>query len=697
MHPFYIPNSHPTYMTIGGFLNKVRNKCMTLAPYLLLAIYIIMEFEFLVSYTSLTLIETEIERNPYKYSDILVNEYSNKIYFYYNISDKSYETSTDTYDLVTISKNMDTTTYLASLFKENYHNKTVTFKKNDVNVLAVLSWNIIYIYIIYTIGSYLYGSMTKKANIGEETDDNDISFSSLLKNHPLLSNESNFQVIKPGQFRSSNSMDSIIGCDMAKDDLKEYVNQMINWDYYNACGIEHTRGILFVGPSGTGKTMMARAFAEKSHVSFIPCCGSDFVNLYVGSGAKSVRKLFELARKNQPCIIFIDEIDSLGSRKMKSTGGSEEEHKTLNAILSEMNGFKEGDAILVIGATNFANRLDTALVRSGRFDKKVYFDLPNIKERKLMFEYYLSKIVVDSEFTKGSDENLAHLCKMTAGLSGADIKNIVNQGMINYMKQNGLEKLMEKMPREIKGIDVNSDTPVIVAFEERIKMLREQIIGCEMGASFSNIVSAIDECVVGMVKRERLMSSQEKEIVAIHEAGHTLIGCLFKNGDIPLKTSIIPRGENALGFTQMEPDDRKLNCKEDLISKMCTLLGGRCAEEVVFGSNNITTGASDDFQRVVKLVRVFVMDYGMHVELCGTNSDNYDQCSEWLKSKIDQICVKTTNDCYILVKKVLSDNMEYLEKISTKLLENEEIFKDDISNIVPAELYDSIIGSQIIS
>ena len=401
--------------------------------------------------------------------------------------------------------------------------------------------------------------------------------------------------------------------------------------------------------------------AGESNVKFINASGSDFVGMYVGLGQQRVKELFNLARKNTPCIVFIDEIDSIGKNRNNSKQFTHSEHSTtLNQLLVQMDGFVSSDNILVIGATNMKESLDPALIRSGRFDRNIVFDLPNMYERKQLFELYMGSKIIDENILSNKEKTINKLSKLTAGLSGADICNIVNQGVINSLAD--LDKESDKVSDKVS--DKKSDKN---KYTHYVKM--------------DHITKAIDEIVVGFEKKERLMSSDEKCIVSYHEAGHCLLAYLLKGCSNPIKVSIIPRGDAALGFSQSEPNDRKLWKKSELNDRLCMIYGGRIAEEIIFGSDSITTGASDDIEKATKIAYSMITKYGFDDDISQINyGENSSQQTQYL---IDTKVKEILSDAYNRGKKILSDNKNYLEKIAQHLLENEILYASDIEKIMP--------------
>ena len=447
---------------------------------------------------------------------------------------------------------------------------------------------------------------------------------------------------------SEITFENVIGLETVKKELRYYIDFIKNRDKYMKYDVQLPRGVLLVGPPGTGKTLLVKALASEAGVDLLQTSGSEFVEVYVGVGAARVRKLFENARSKKQCIIFIDEIDAVGRKRSGPNRDNSERDNTLNQLLVEMDGFKKSSNIIVFAATNLVKTLDPALLRSGRFDKKVIFDEPNIDEREKMYELYLNSIKLDKDIT------FRDLARRSAGLTGADIANVSNQAKIIAI-------------RKINDSD-NKDQEIVLTKED--------------------LDIAIDEILIGMEKRERQMSESEKNIVAHHEAGHALMGYLLINSTAPLKVSIVPRGEAALGFSQNKPHDKKLYKFEELFDQICVFLGGRVAEEVIF--NSITTGASDDIERLTNIAYQMVVRYGMIDELGAINYSEKSELSDEMKNKIDNKIKQIVSSAYIRTRDILRENEKYVRLLAEKLLDKETLLYDDIIKLVPTELESSI-------
>ena len=431
--------------------------------------------------------------------------------------------------------------------------------------------------------------------------------------------------------KPEGSLQRIVGLASVKEELRHYMDFIKDKKKYEQFKIRLPRGILLIGPPGTGKTLLVKSLAASIDIPVIHTSGSEFVEKYVGVGASRVRDLFERARREKAgCIIFIDEIDSIG--KERNSGSSTSEHdSTLNQLLVEMDGFESADNIIVFGATNSAQNLDSALMRSGRFDKKVFFDAPNKQERAEMFLLDLSGIPVDGDVKADA------LSVLTPGLTGADITNICNQAKINMV------------------------------------MAKADHVG------LAHIQTAIDEILIGREKPERKASPAELRRIAFHEAGHAIMSFAMKHTSAPIKVSILPRGEAALGFSQSKPEDKKLFEQSAITSRLCVLLGGRVAEHIMYG--DYSSGAHDDIEKVTTLVRQWFLTWGMDAELGPLN---------YWGEKLDESMMKRLQDFVKGLEqftyKILKANKRYIIRLGELLLEKETIVSDDIERVLPKEL-----------
>ncbi len=446
----------------------------------------------------------------------------------------------------------------------------------------------------------------------------------------------------------------VAGVDEAKDELNEIVDFLKTPERYTEIGARIPKGVLLVGPPGTGKTLLSKAVAGEAGVPFFIISGSEFVELFVGAGAARVRDLFEQAKKNAPCIIFIDELDAIGksrSGSMGVVGGNDEREQTLNQLLTEMDGFASTDKpVIVLAATNQPEVLDAALLRPGRFDRQVLVDRPDLSGRKTILEIYAKKVKLAEAV------DLDKIAQATSGFAGADLANLVNEAALlaarNYKK-------------EVVQGDLNE---------------------------------AIERVVAGLEKKSRVMQDDEKKVVAYHEVGHAIVGHLMPGGSKVAKISIVPRGMSALGYTlQLPTEERFLNSREDLEGQIATLLGGRSAEEIVFGK--ITTGAANDLQRATDIAEQMVGTYGMSDTLgplaydkqggsrfLGGNNNPRRAVSDATAQAIDREVRGLVDRAHDQALSILRQNMALLETISQKILEKEVIEGDDLREMLSASV-----------
>ena len=424
----------------------------------------------------------------------------------------------------------------------------------------------------------------------------------------------------------------------AKQEMQEIVDFLKNPQKYTELGGKIPKGALLVGPPGTGKTLLAKAVAGEAGVPFFSMSGSDFVEMFVGVGASRVRDLFEKAKSKAPCIIFIDEIDAVGRARSKNPamGGNDERENTLNALLTEMDGFGTNSGIITLAATNRADMLDSALLRAGRFDRQIHVDLPDLNERKEVFAVHLKPLKLDENL------DIDFLARQTPGFSGADIANVCNEAALIAARHNS------------------------------------ESVGKQ------DFLDAVDRIIGGLEKKTKVMTEQEKKSIAIHEAGHATISWFTEFANPLVKVSIVPRGR-ALGAAWYLPEERVLQTKEAMLDEMCSLLGGRAAEELFIGS--ISTGAMNDLERTTKQAYGMIAFAGMSEKLpnlCYYNNQEYQfqrPYSETTAKIMDDEVLKMVNEQYERAKQILTEHKDGHAQLAQLLVEREVIFADDVEKI----------------
>ena len=424
----------------------------------------------------------------------------------------------------------------------------------------------------------------------------------------------------------------------AKQEIQEIVEFLKNPQKYTDLGGKIPKGALLVGPPGTGKTLLAKAVAGEAGVPFFSMSGSDFVEMFVGVGASRVRDLFQQAKAKSPCIIFIDEIDAVGRARSKNPamGGNDERENTLNALLTEMDGFGTNSGVIILAATNRVDMLDSALLRAGRFDRQIHVDLPDLNERKEVFMVHLKPLKLDETV------DVDFLARQTPGFSGADIANVCNEAAL---------------------IAARHDSPKV---------------------GKQDFLDAVDRIIGGLEKKTKVMTESEKRSIAIHEAGHATISWFTEFANPLVKVSIVPRGQ-ALGAAWYLPEERVLQTKEAMLDEMCSLLGGRAAEELFVG--HISTGAMNDLERTTKQAYGMIAYAGMGEQLpniCYYNNAEYQfqrPYSETTAKLIDDEVLKMINEQYARAKQILTEHAEGHAKLAQLLVEREVIFAEDVENI----------------
>lgn len=437
--------------------------------------------------------------------------------------------------------------------------------------------------------------------------------------------------------------DDVAGEDDAKENLAEIVDYLHNPKKYTDAGASMPKGLLLVGPPGTGKTMLAKAVAGESGVPFFSISGSEFVEMFVGMGASKVRDLFKQAKEKAPCIVFIDEIDAIGKKRDGQVGGNDEREQTLNQLLTEMDGFEGNNGVIILAATNRPESLDPALTRPGRFDRRVPVELPDLKGREAILKVHAKKI------KPADDVDFHTIARMASGASGAELANIVNEAALRAVRQGRTI---------VHEADLEESVEVVIA---------------------------------GYQKKNAVLSDQEKKVVAYHEIGHALVAALQSHSAPVQKITIIPRTSGALGYTmQVEQGDKYLMTKEEIENKIATFTGGRAAEEVVF--NQITTGASNDIEQATKLARAMITRYGMSDEFdmvaleTVTNQylggDASLACSADTQKEIDRQVTELVKKQHQKAKKLLLDNRDKLDELSNYLYEKETITGEEFMEIL---------------
>ena len=496
---------------------------------------------------------------------------------------------------------------------------------NSGLIMEILLYYVVPLILFWVLLSFLFKKMSKGGG-------------------PLSVGKSNAKVYV--QKETGITFKDVAGEDEAKESLQEVVDFLHNPAKYAKIGAKLPKGALLVGPPGTGKTLLAKAVAGEAGVPFFSLAGSDFIELYVGVGASRVRDLFKEATKNAPCIIFIDEIDAIGRSRDSKYGGNGEREQTLNQLLSEMDGFDTSKGILILGATNRPEILDKALLRPGRFDRRVIVDKPDLKGRVDILKVHAKDVKMDETV------DFDAIALATSGAVGADLANMINEAAINAVKS-GREYVSQK-----------------------------------------DLFDAVEQVLVGKEKKDRIMSREERKIVSYHEVGHALISALQKNSEPVQKITIVPRTMGALGYVMHVPEEEKyLNSEEELRNMLVSLVGGRAAEEVVFHS--VTTGAANDIEKATNIARAMVTQYGMskHFGLVGlsTVESKYLEgrdvmnCSDQTAAEVDKEVVAILKESYEQAKQMLSENRELMDKLAAFLIEKETITGKEFMEIFRRE------------
>tara|TARA_B100000530_G_scaffold336678_1_gene292191 strand:+ start:99 stop:2087 length:1989 start_codon:yes stop_codon:yes gene_type:complete len=441
----------------------------------------------------------------------------------------------------------------------------------------------------------------------------------------------------------------VAGLEEAKEEVKEIVEFLKNPKKFTKLGGKIPKGALLVGSPGTGKTLLAKAVAGEANVPFYSLSGSDFVEMFVGVGAARVRDLFKKAKEKAPCIVFIDEIDAIGRSRGRGQmpGSNDERENTLNSLLVEMDGFSTDSGVIILAATNRPDVLDSALLRPGRFDRQISIDKPDLKGREEIFKVHIRPLKLNE------DVNVKNLAAQTPGFAGAEIANVCNESALIAARKN----------------------------KNSIEMIDFQ--------------DAIDRVIGGLEKKNKIISPEEKKIVAYHEAGHAVAGWFLEHADPLVKVSIVPRGIAALGYAQYLPKEQYLYQTDQLLDEMCMALGGRAAEDITFGK--ISTGALSDLERITKMAYSIVSVYGMNknignISFYDSKQSDYNFTKPYSDStaeKIDSEVKRIVDSAYDRTKKLLLDKREQLEKIANKLLEKEILFQNDLERLIGKRPFDA--------
>ena len=604
-------------------MNEVKKPKKSLLYYYFIVLLGIMLFNFLVMPA---IVEGQITEKDYGYfikmtekgqiGQVEIQEQENQILFTSKDGSKIYKTGmVDDPDLV------------QRLYESGATFSGEIIKQTSPVVSILISW-VLPIIIFIALGQYMSKKMFDKAG----------------GNNALMFGKSNAKVY----VKSSEGIkfSDVAGEDEAKENLSEIVDYLHNPDKYKEVGAAMPKGVLLVGPPGTGKTMLAKAVAGEANVPFFSMSGSEFVEMFVGMGASKVRDLFKQAKEKAPCIVFIDEIDAIGKKRDGQLGGNDEREQTLNQLLTEMDGFEGNTGVIILAATNRPESLDPALTRPGRFDRRVPVELPDLKGREDILKVHAKKIKTDK------DIDYSKIARMASGASGAELANIVNEAALRAV-------------RDKRSFATQED------FEESIEVV-----------------------IAGYQKKNAILTDSEKRIVAFHEVGHALVAALQTHSAPVEKITIVPRTSGALGYTmQVEEGNHYLMSKEEIENKIATFTGGRAAEELIFGS--VTTGAANDIEQATRLARAMITRYGMSddfgmVAMETLNNqylggDTTLACSAETQARIDRQVVELVRKQYDKALGILKDNRDKLEELAGYLYEKETITGEEFMNILGEE------------
>lgn len=550
-----------------------------------------------------------------KIGEVQVNQQSNEILFTDKKNTVVYKTGM-----------MPDDDFTSRLYNSGAKFSGEIIEQTDPWITLLLSW-ILPIVIFIALGQYLSRKMMKNAG-----GPNSMMFGMGKSNAKIY-------------VKSSEGIrfDDVAGEDEAKESLSEIVDYLHDPDRYTKIGASMPKGILLVGPPGTGKTMLAKAVAGESNVPFFSMSGSEFVEMFVGMGASKVRDLFRQAKEKAPCIVFIDEIDAIGQKRDGRIGGNDEREQTLNQLLTEMDGFEENTGVIILAATNRPESLDPALTRPGRFDRRIPVELPDLKGREDILKVHAKKVRIDE------DVDFGKIARMASGASGAELANIINEAALRAVRD-------------------DRDTVTEADLEESIEVV-----------------------IAGYQKKNAILTDKEKKIVAFHEIGHALVAAKQTDSAPVQKITIVPRTSGALGYTmQVEEGNHYLMSMDELKNKIATLTGGRAAEELVF--NSASTGASNDIEQATKIARAMIARYGMSEDFdmvameTVTNQylgqDASLACSAQTQAEIDRLVVQLVKEQHSKAKDILKENMEKLKELSSYLYEKETITGEEFMEIL---------------
>ena len=591
-----------------------------------LLIYVVVAFLFLYSFSTAKEMLTTKEISYNEFVKMVENKEVKKVTVDGTALVITPQDSSEMKGKVLYTGNADNPNLIKLLIDNNVEYYPEITKQQSVFMDFIII-NVLPLVIMFFIVRFVFNKMSKKMGGGP------MGMGGLGKSNAKVYVEKDIKV----------SFEDVAGQDEAKESLTEIIDFLHNPKRYTEIGAKLPKGALLVGPPGTGKTLIAKAVAGEAKVPFLSVSGSTFIEMFVGMGAAKVRDLFKEAEKMAPCIIFIDEIDSIGKSRDSQMQSNDEREQTLNQLLTEMDGFDTSKGIVILGATNRPEILDKALLRPGRFDRRVIVDRPDLKGRIAILNVHSKDVKMSSNV------NLESIAKGTPGAVGADLANIVNEAALRAVRSG-----------------------------------REEVIQ-------EDLEEAVEVIIAGKEKKDRILSNKEREVVAFHEVGHALVAGLLEGTDPVHKITIVPRTMGALGYTMQLPEEEKyLVSKEELMNQIMVMLGGRAAEEEVF--NLVSTGASNDIERATQTARNMVTIYGM--------TDNFDMmalesvqnryldgravrnCSEETSTLIDKVVLSIIRECHQKAREILRENRDLLDKISEYLLEKETIFGDEFFKFV---------------